>query len=318
VDHDLTAHVFVARLRRQISDEPRTSVYAVMRLVQRWLTDRRQQLRIEHDASADFHPGDLADLRATDHGDIVLRTTFLGLTGTVSPLSGDLVLAARHSHAVREILDVFHTRLLTLLHHGLTAPDYAKSCRRDRSDQISRHLLALSARLAPALAPHDRLRVLPLLPARVRSARGLAAALAAVFAADLGDATVTVHEHLARRTRLPADARTRLGRTSATLSASFVLGGAVLDPCGWFCVDIGLVAPAHAPGLMRTGPVLARLFAAIRALAEPGLDFEVVVRFAPGCANGLRLGLDFRPGIDAWLAPPPDFSPELRHATAPD
>jgi len=316
VDHDLSAQAFVARLRGQIAAEPRTSVFAVMRAAQRWLAGRREQLRIEHDPSADFHPGDIADIRVAADGDIVLRTTFLGLTGTVSPLSGDLVAAARHSPAICEVLDVIHTRLLALLHQGLTDIDYARSCRRDRRDPTSQHLLTLTDRLGPALALHERLRILPLLPTRVRTARGLAAAITAVFAADLGDATVEVVEHIARSTHLTT--RTSLGRTAAALSASFVLGGAVHDPRGWFRVAIGPVAAAHAPGFMRTGPVLVRLCAVIRALVEPGLNFEIAVRFAPGSANGFRLGVDFRPGVDAWLAPSPDFSPEILHATNTD
>lgn len=316
MDHDLNPQAFVARLRQQIAAEPRSSVFAVMRVVERWLTGRREQLRVEHDPSADFHPGDLADIRAAANGDIILQTTFLGLTGTVSPLSGDLVEVARRSPVVREILDVIHTRLLTLLHRGLTSIDYARSCRGDHSDPISQHLLALADRLGPALRSHERLRILPLLPNRVRTARGLAAALAAVFAAELGDATVEISEHVPRPTRLTP--RTSLGRTAAVLSASFVLGDAVRDPCGWFRVAIGPVAPVHAPGFMRTGPALVRLCAVIRALVEPGLNFEVAVRFAPGSANGFRLGVDFRPGVDAWLAPPPDFSPEILHATDTD
>lgn len=269
---------------------------------------RQACVRIVGDDRRAFHVADIEKIEV--RGDeITVTTGFVGLAGTTSPLPGYLVEAAQRSPSLRRLLGVLEHRLVSLLHRGLQRVNYASSLSADLDDPISRRLLSHSEHLRELVPASARIRLLQLPGARIRSARGLRRALAALLADDLAGAQIAVEEHVGARRRL-----CRRG-SRGVLGVDIVVGDEIDDHSGSFRVAIGPVPRARARGFVRGGPELARVFAVVRALCPAALSFDVRVRFAPGAARRARLGGGCALAVDAWLAPSSAREIEVVHDT---
>lgn len=288
-------------------------------------TAAEESIRFRHDPSLGFSTADVASVReiavpgaAGDRRTVVqVTTTFLGLTGEVSPLPAYMAEeiaqeAAQEEGAARrrEFLDLFHHRAISFLHRGLAKHDVPGGARSDQGDAWAVRLLALLGRdaAAPVPPPADALprwallRCAPALAERALPAAGLEACLADLFAGDLRGARVAVEQFVGGWVTLARDERTRLGAAASELGRSLVLGARIWDRTGRFRVVIG---PLDAEGYGRfSAPGLARRVRAVAAeLAGGDLDVELVLRLAPEAAPGLALTADgrFRLGRNTWL-----------------
>lgn len=285
-----------------------------------------EPIRLRHDPSLGFSTGDVASVRRArlpaDPGDLQPRpeiveitTTFLGLTGTVSPLPGYFAeeVAQEVAHAgdeparQREFLDLFHHRVLSLFHRAATVHDPAATCRSDQSDAWARRLLALEGfdpvgGHLPDLEPWRLLRYAPLLGERAMTASGLAAAVADALREELGGARVTVEQFVGTWVPVSPDDRTCLGVAACELGRLAMLGSHVFDRAGSFRVVLG---PLDAEGFRRfERPELrARAGRIVRALAGDALDHEIVLWLSRDAAPPLALDSSgaFRLGRNAWL-----------------
>ncbi|WP_242396310.1 type VI secretion system baseplate subunit TssG [Anaeromyxobacter oryzisoli] len=287
---------------------------------------REEPVRLRHDPWLVFHPGDVSAVRRTrlptapdglEPGPEVVEitTTFLGLTGAVSPLPGYLAeeVAKEVAHEAdepprqREFLDLFHHRILSLFHRAATVHDPTANHLSDQSDAWSRRVLALAGLDAGAAAlPNvERWRLLrwaPLLGGRAMTAAGLEAALADLLSDDLGAARVAVEQFVGTWAPVAAEDRTRLGVAACELGKTALLGSRVYDRAGKFRVVIG---PLDRAGYARfSDPALQALVArAIAALAGDELERELVLWLGPDAAPRLELSsrCASQLGRNAWL-----------------
>jgi type VI secretion system protein ImpH len=114
---------------------------------------REERLRLRHDASLAFSPGDIARARLVPGegatGSLLeVVTAFLGLTGAVTPLPSYLAEEAAGEDAeakrIRSFLDLFHHRLLSILYRGIAKYRLTYESTSSADDAWSRRVLALS------------------------------------------------------------------------------------------------------------------------------------------------------------------------------
>jgi type VI secretion system protein ImpH len=285
-----------------------------------------EPVRFRHDPALGFATADVAQVRYVtlppDPHELARRTvleittTFLGLTGTVSPLPGyvaedvaqEVAQAQEERPRQREFLDLFHHRILSLFRRAAAAHDPSAGYRTDQSDAWSRRILALAGKDAaggelPADVPAwFLLRCAPLLAERQVTAAALEAALEDDLRDALGDARVELEQLVGTWVPLAPEDRTRLGVAAAELGRSAVLGARVFDRAGKFRVVIGPLDRAGY-GRFADGALAARASRIVCALAGRALEHEVVLRLAPEAAPppSLSAAGAFRVGRNAWL-----------------
>lgn len=189
---------------------------------------RDEVLRFRHDPSLVFHASDVVRMHVED-GHVVVTSSFLGATGSVSPLasffSEDVLHAdAQDGSPLGRFYDVFHHRLLALCYRALQRPRVAWTVHEGGADAVTGRFLA-SAGLWPtrpdaalsSLAMLGRSRILARRP---RSRQALEAALALAFPA----LNVEVVDVVARSTRVADEHRLKLGRTNHRLGVTTRLG----------------------------------------------------------------------------------------------
>jgi type VI secretion system protein ImpH len=286
-------------------------------------TAHEESVRFRHDPSLALATADVvaveeielpADTGAPRRA-IQVTTSFLGLTGQVSPLPTYMAEevaqeVAQEVRPRREFLDLFHHRALSLLHRGLAQHDLPGSALSDQRDDWAGRLLSLlgrddppgAPRPADAPAPWALLRSAPLLAQRAISASALEAFLADLLAPALGAAGVEVEQFVGAWVAIADEDRTRLGGAASELGRSFVLGNRIFDRSGRFRVVIG---PLDAEGYARfSAPErAAAVRTAARALAGDDLDVEIVLRLASDAAPGFALSSSGRArlGRNTWL-----------------
>lgn len=319
-------------LRRQWTDARRPSAWAVCAAL------ARVTLEMRHDRSAAFQPGELSGPPELAGDAVRVTTVFLGLWGPSTPLPEFALELAERAPRLVETFDAAHHRLLLLLARALARARFPLA---GADDPTCERLVDLAARgvgaastgatiwhsehvlkdrytdapepAAPTvldahpaagdLSPRDWLALLPWSPGRIRSATGVAAALARLLVDHLGDAALTLEECVAGHSPIPDFAQSRLGTSTSQLAARLVLGDLAPDHDGRFRLRVATLRSPHAAAFFRGGPGLRRLFAAARALVGPLLGFDVDVVLAPGAARRLRLSHErpARLGVDAWL-----------------
>jgi type VI secretion system protein ImpH len=290
-------------------------------------TAHEEAIRFTHDPSLALSTADAVAVReieiASDDAAGPMRralqvtTTFLGLTGEVSPLPSYLAeeVAQEVAHQEtpprrRDFLDIFHHRALSFLHRGLGKHDLPGSALSDQSDDWPRRILALLGRdVAPgaedrpeALPRWALLRYAPVLAERAPTAAALEACLADLLGPALGGGDVAVEQFVGAWVPLAPDERTHLGAAASELGRSFVLGARVFDRASRFRIVLG---PLDAAGYVQlSAPALVRrVRGAVTALAGGDLDFDIVLRLSPDAIPGLVVSSTgaHRLGRNTWL-----------------
>jgi type VI secretion system protein ImpH len=277
-----------------------------------------ERIRFRHDPSLTFSTADVREVRAVEAaggpgGDAPawyeVTTTFLGLTGGVTPLpqfmAEEVAQEDPDAPRVRDFLDLFHHRLLSLLFRGLVKYDLSASRRADEEDGWTARLLALvgvdvaPGETRPPLPAWRLLRLAPLLAEPALTASALAAAVADALEGELGEVPVTVEPFAGSWVSIADDEVTRLGRQACRLGQDLLVGQRVLDPAGRFRVVIG---PLDGEQYRRfvAGEALRRAEELVQALVTEPLDHEIVVSLAEDAAPALRLGAS-RLGRNTWL-----------------
>ncbi len=325
-DDSLLSHV--------LARAPRIPFVRLVRHIERLLPGRtlvgekgpfsREALRFKHDPSLVFHARDVALVTREADGPVEITTSFAGLTGSVSPLPLFFVEgldgADEDGALQRELLDIFHHRLLGLLVRGLTRFDYASDQAADQSDVRSRELLLLAgllpdhaARLTD-MSPAWLLRLAPLLIAAPANAERLKAGLQDHLREVLGAAQVTIVPFVGGYVRLEQDVRPRLG-VDLQLGRNSALGRRVLCAASRVRVGLGPLSPEQCAELGPGGTAHRALVAVSRLLVPEHIDIEF--ELSPTHAPPLRLGRQggSRLGGNSWLpsrshAVPVRFSPQ--------
>ena len=219
-----------------------------------------EHLRFRHDPGLTFHTSDIAGVRlaprpnaaidpfaAAEARDIIeITTTFLGLSGSVSPLPGHIAEEIcgedPDDRARGAFLDVFHHRFLSLLYRLLVKYDYPREFLAGGTDDWSKRILALAgvqAEGAAGLPTWRLLRLAPLLATRARGAHSLELALTDVLGDQLEGATFSITQFVGAWVPLEPGQETQLGRSNCLMGKNFLLGQRVFDRGGKFRLSVG-------------------------------------------------------------------------------
>jgi type VI secretion system protein ImpH len=268
---------------------------------------QKEALRFRHDPSMGFSASDISSgalierrVRAGEDGDgariaIELTTTFLGLSGSSSPLPLYIPAEIAQNNAGQNLqahfLDIFHHRLLSLLYRLFVRYESAREFTSDANDPWSQRLLTLAS---PAHVSHDRpsriarhklLALAPLLSMRARTARGLELALEEIL--ELPPGHVRVRHFVGGFVRLDDSERMRLLRPTAVLGRSAILGSHAYARASRFAIELGPVSASEYPRYVDKGERAELLREVVELMVREPLDYDV----------DLLLGDDALPGF---------------------
>jgi type VI secretion system protein ImpH len=282
----------------------------------------KEALRFRHDPSMGFSTGDIAsgalayvrddatDPLSSKHAVMRLTTTFLGLTGSVSPLPLYIPAEIAHNHDGENLqanfLDIFHHRLLSLFYRLWTRYQYAREFTSNADDVWSRRVLALAAPTsedrahAQRIPRHKLLRLAPLLVPRSRSARGLELALEEVL--DLSPGQARVAQLVGGYTPIDEDQRMRLSKKTAVLGRGAVLGSMAYERGNRFCIRLGPMSASEYPHYIRRGERVELVREVVNLMVREPLDYDLELLlmddalpgFLISARHGMTLGVTTR------------------------
>lgn len=281
-----------------------------------------EQIRFRHDPHLGFSSGDVSAVAlrqvpvrpedpALQRPLFEVVTTFLGLTGSATPLPFYLAEEVAQEDpdrpVLREFLDLFHHRLLSLLYRldsrYRVTREFTSSC----TDQWSRRILALAGfdryeRTQPqVLRPWQLLRIAPLLASRVRTAEKLELALQELLAEELDGAQVKVQQFVGRWVDI--DARMQLGLANHQLGRNALLGSRAFDRMGRFQVEIGPLPLRTYRRLMADGDLYPLACEVVSLCVRDPLEYTFELFLAESVTHLLHLS-SVRPsrlGFETWL-----------------
>lgn len=285
----------------------------------------RERLRLRAAVGFGFPPQEIADL-VPEHGAEVapeLVTNFFALAGGRSPLPdwvAELLLQQERVRdtAMRDFLDIFHHRLLSLLYRlrlqhrpwldpALSSPPPEGTLpEQARARNPMAHRLFSFMGLAPQevraaldIPEEELLPYVGLLWHEPRSAEGLRRLVEHALSVS-----VAIRQHIGVWRRLEPEDRTLLGRATTrsrhsrtsqsgannVLGRTAVLGRRVWDASGRFDLILGPLKLATFEALLPGGESHKRLQALVRFYAGDLLDVCLQLHLAHGEAPRLRLG----------------------------
>ncbi len=259
---------------------------------------REERVRFRHDPSLGFPSGDVVSARLvaggpdgeTPHVEIV--TAFLGLTGAASPLPLHIAEEVLHEDPdtgrLRAFLDIFHHRLLGLLHRGVRRYEVAASA---TAEDMVLAAAGIDVRSQPRLGLDraELLRVAPVLVAGRGSAFAIEAAVEVLFEARFDGARATVEPFVGGVADFDESQRTRLGVHRSRLGESVVLGGRVLTPAGRFLLRVGPLDAETYEALLPGGTLGSKLAAVVELAAGEPVDFDVELTLRDDARPAFRL-----------------------------
>ena len=259
----------------------------------------REVIRFRHDPGLGFPSADVSDVTVLDEEPprYQVVTTFLGLTGAVSPLPSYLVESvlfdAERGGVQRDFLDVFHHRVMSLLYRAKIRLDPAREHRSDGTDPWLRRLLGLAGiheDSGIALEPKHLMRLIPILAKNSRGAAALKVATLSVLVDELPDAEVSVREFIGSWINLEDDQQTRLGVANNRLGTETMLGSRVFDRRGKFALQLGVLSREQAALFDEGEPLLDRVRAAVSLVLRDPLEYDLELQLEAGSTRALTLG----------------------------
>lgn len=270
----------------------------------------KESVRLRPALSFAFPTGDISRferLPAASEGELPrlrIETTFLGLYGQASPLPNYATesLFAEESTVVRDFIDIFNHRALSLAYRVLT------KYRVDRSQDHAARLRALTGAPPDQPAPElpgemGMLALAGLLTQQPRSA----AALATGLGYWLGGVPVEIEQCIPTWTELPGERHGLLGSANCGIGSDCLAGERILSRTTAFRVRIGPVGAEVFRRFLPGGDGMSAVKALVAEFNTDLLDWDVEVRLAADAMPPASLGSGARLGWDARLeGPPPD------------
>jgi type VI secretion system protein ImpH len=211
----------------------------------------KERIRLRADPALVFATSDVTKMALLPCADgqkrVQVSAAFIGLSGSVSPLPAhfaeDIALKAPQQEAqpVREFLDVFHHRLMSLVYRAWSKYRLSVGYLKKGKDSFTRRMFCAVGLdgFADAddhqLHPFYFLRFAPLLASKSRSARSLEVVLHEL----LGDIGVGIEQFVGAWVLIEKPLRNKLGIANHQLGESLVIGRYVYDGSGRFTVKLG-------------------------------------------------------------------------------
>jgi len=271
-------------------------------------------VRFRSEVSLRFPSADLIDLEPPDaETPARLEIAFMGLAtpasfGSLPRRYAEEILALARSknHVLRDFIDLFNHRLISLFFRARERHYPVLLFERGRESPFEKALAGLLGLATPGLA--DRL-ALPdralfaragLLAMRPMPAHALQSLLCSVF-----QVPVEVEQFREARFELEPDERNRLGQTNVCLGRDFFVGSEVKLADVRFRVRLGPLSRDQYESLLPDRPSFRELSDLIRFATRGDLEFDVVLVLAAGERVGLKLGsgsdAEGRLGWSSWL-----------------
>ncbi len=271
-----------------------------------------EMIRFRHDYELGFSAGDISAAAVAafprnaegfleeDKPYFNVKTTFLGLTGIVSPLPlymAEEILHEEEANPVRrDFLDVFHHRVISLLYRSVLKYMPAREHVSHRRDPWMTRALFLTG-LDPEIQarelnvhPSTLVRLAPLLAGRGRSPRMLALALREALRDGLApDGTVHIREFAGGWIEVDEDQRMSLGESNNVLGVEAILGKRAYDQSGRFCVEIGPLHRHNYHRFLRDGDLLPVVRDVVELCVREALDFDAELHLAPDAVPSFLL-----------------------------
>lgn len=283
-----------------------------------------ESIRFAHDTSLAFRSGDVSRVmvgripappgapESEARLGFRVQTTFLGLSGVVSPLPTTMAeeVLLDDTQIRGAFLDLFHHRLVSLFYRSTVRFSPAREHRSDGADPwMSRALglagLDVDGGALSDLPPHVKLRLLPILARRARGARSFQRALSVGLGSFLGIEAIPVElrEWKGSTSNVPAHCSARLSNGAPRLGEGALLGSAIRDPGGMLEVIVGPLKGREKDAFIRDGRGLAVVGALLDAFGRRALRARIKVLATPDAIDPLRLGVGRGRllGVDAFL-----------------
>jgi type VI secretion system protein ImpH len=256
---------------------------------------------------------------ATPGGPVRMTVNVLGLAGALGPLPApfsELLLERvwAKDPALRDFLDIFNHRLVSLLHRAHKRVRPGLSWERPDREAFPRAAFALmglgtsGARDRMEVEDRALLQYTGLLARRGRSAVGIEAMVADYFGVG-----ARCTQFVGRWLVLDEDQRTAIGATGAAgrnqalsgLGSGAVLGGRVWDQAAGFELTLGPLSLGQFLDFLPLGRGFRSLTQLVRFTVGDGLDFSVRLALEGAEIPPCRLGCGPRLGWSAWLTTRP-------------
>jgi len=278
---------------------------------------RDEPIRFQHDNSMGFSCADVSEIELEENANgrrpaFKITTTFLGLTGSVTPLPTYFATEVSQDQGdegiLKAFLDIFHHRVLSLFYRSTVRYSPAVEFQRDARDHWSKRILALAGIDTyegddPPLPRWRLLRLAPLLVRQGSSVWALQTALQDVLDPHLDGATVEVLQFVGSWVNISDTQQMHLGVDNSNLGLNSVLGQRAFDTTGKFRIVLGpLTADGYAT--FQHDLSVKRLIAATVSLfCRDPLDYDLALILAEDAIPGLRLSVSSpsKLGIDTFL-----------------
>ncbi len=280
-----------------------------------------EPLRFRHDSSMGFSPADVSALDLVEEKDdrghrnrpFAVATTFLGLTGSVTPLptyfATEVSQDAGDEAVLEDFLDVFHHRILSLFYRSVVRYNYPIEFTSDLADSWSKRLLALAGidtyetETDPPLPRWRLLRLAPLLVRQGSSLWSLETALEDVLENELEGAEVSIEQFVGSWVAVLEDQQIHLGDTNCVLGRDTVIGRQAYDRTGKFRIVIGPMNYTTYSRFQQDPAVKRMIAATVNLFCRDPLDYDLGLVLAGDAVPGLRLATDSatRLGVDTFL-----------------
>jgi type VI secretion system protein ImpH len=285
-----------------------------------WRSILRRRLRFRPALSLGFAVTDVDSLElalSKDPQDVCpfasarVTSSFLGLYGPSSPLPTfytERLLAEQSEdcQVTRDFLDIFNNGFF-LLYIRLVSLMRPLHKAFGENDPVARHMLMSLASFGNSSLrgrlPDEQafLRYAGFFSQSVRSSLGLTA----ILTDAAGGAEVRIHCNVERLAEVPEEQRLRLGKSSCALGEDAVLGFAV--PCheGKIRIEFTSLDESGLRNLLPGTPLAQLLHGLVCNYCREPLEYDVILRMAPGQARPARPGGDDRGGFatlghDVW------------------
>ncbi len=276
----------VEQLERLFADAPR--VGAAHRIAD-------EVIRFRHDPQLVFHSSDVTQLRRLPSGVYELTATFLGATGSVSPLATffteDLLRGdSPDATPLGAFYDLFHHRLLSLFYCAKQRGRPAFGRARDGTDRTTDRALAItglaSHRRVPPVAPALLLGRSRIFASRPRGRAALEAALALAFPG----VPIRLVDFVPRAVQLGEPQRMRLGQQNHALGRDARVGRRMMGPADALRLQIGPVDRVTLDRLVPGADEHSRLRALVDDVTGGLLEVDAEIELQPGQEPRAQLG----------------------------
>ena len=271
---------------------------------------QRDVVRFRHAVRMDFPPTDVEEVKpATKNEPAEMVVNVLGLAGVLGPLPppvSELIVerSFRKDTALRDFLDIFNHRLVSLLYRARKKYRPAVDPKSPENGRVARVLYSFLGLGMPHLQGRMEMRDRALLPYaglavdRYRSTVGLQRLLEDYFGVG-----VEIVQLTGRWDAIESNDQTQIGASGQNqiLGQGAILGRKLWSDDAGFEVQLGPLQFAQFVAFLPNGAAFRALVAAVRYYVREELAFTFRLTLAAGEVPAMRLGSGPLLGWTSWL-----------------